>query len=109
MFKKLLILLVFAGVFAIGVNTFSMNKTDKNVIQVKIASIQGNVVTIKDSQGGVTVLEVSSTAGLSVGTSAWCEQDCNTTLKAGSTVINVQKVIKQRAWGDPHVDGKTTK
>jgi hypothetical protein len=109
MFKKLLILWVFAGVLSIGVNTFAMNKTDKNVIQVKIASIQGNVVTIKDSQGGVTVLEVRSTAGLSVGAAAWCEQDCNTTMKAGSTVINVQKVIKQRTWGDPHVDGKVVR
>jgi hypothetical protein len=109
MFKKLWILLVFVSICALLTNIFAMNKTDKNVIQVKIASIQGNVVTIKDSEGGVTVLEVRSTAGLSVGGSAWCEQDCNTTMRAGTTVINVQKVIKQKTWGDPHVDGKITR
>jgi hypothetical protein len=109
MFKKLWILLVFVGICAFLANTFAMNKTDKNVLRVQITSIQGNVVTIKDSEGGITVLEVRSAAGLSVGASATCEEDCGKTLNIGNKVINVQKVIQQRTWGDPHVDGKVVR
>jgi len=108
MFKKLSVLIVFMGIFAVVFNTFAMNKGE-NRLQGKISSINGNVITIKDSEGGVTVLEVRSTAGLGVGASAWCEEDCGKTLNIGSSVINVQKVIKQRSWGDPHVHEKVAR
>lgn len=117
MFKKSSVLIVSVGILAIGVSALAMNKSEKGIIQGKVivegkvTSIKGNVVTIKDSKGGELVLEVRSTAGLKVGSPATCEEDCGHTLKVGRTVVNVQKVIKknQRAWGDPHVNEKVAK
>lgn len=117
MFKKSSVLLVAVAILATGISALAMNKGEKGItqgkakVEGKVASIKGNVVTIKDSKGGELILEVRSTAGLKVGSPAWCEEDCGQTLKVGSTVVNVQKVIKknQRAWGDPHVDEKVAK
>ncbi|GAM07892.1 hypothetical protein OR1_00161 [Geobacter sp. OR-1] len=110
MLKKSSVVIVSAAILAVSVSALAMNKSEKG-IEGTVTSIKGNVVTIKDSKGGELLLEVRSTAGLKVGLPAWCEEDCGRTLKVGSTVVNVQKVIKknQRAWGDPHVKEKIGK
>lgn len=110
MFKKSTVLLASLGILAIGSAAYAMNKTDKGikqgnaVVEGKVTGIKGNLVTIKDSKGGEMVLEVRSVAGFRVGAPAWCEEDCGKSLKVGSTVVNVQKVIRQKASGDPHVN-----
>lgn len=110
MFRTSSMLMVAVGILAIGAAAFAMNKTDKGikqgnaVVEGKVTGIKGNLVTIKDSRGGELVVEVRSVAGLRVGAPAWCEEDCGKSLKVGSTVVNVQKVIRQRASGDPHVN-----
>lgn len=110
MFRTSSMLMVSVGILAIGAAAFAMNKTDKGikqgnaVVEGKVTGIKGNLVTIKDSRGGELVVEVRSVAGLRVGAPAWCEEDCGKSLKVGSTVVNVQKVIRQRASGDPHVN-----
>ncbi len=110
MFRKSSVLMGSVGILAIGAAAFAMNKTDKGikqgnaVVEGKVTGIKGNLVTIKDSKGGELVLEVRSVSGLRVGAPAWCEEDCGKFLKVGSTVVNVQKVIRQRASGDPHVN-----
>ena len=71
-----------------------------------VADIQRNVVTIEDGKGGRLVIQVASAEGLKVGDPAWCEEDCGHIVRTWDAVVNVQKVLEQNAWGDPHVDGR---
>lgn len=101
MLKKLSILLVSVFILASGAAAFAMNKTDKTgdresiILGGRVTSIKDNVVTIKDKKGAEHIFEVGSTAGLKVGVSATCEEDCGRKLKLGAKVVNVQKVIKR--------------
>ncbi len=57
MFKKLVSMIVVAGLLMIGGTAFAMNKGDKSssqkpiIMQGNVTAIKGNIITIKDNKG----------------------------------------------------------
>lgn len=71
-----------------------------------VTQIKGHVIALEGANGGKLVIEALAADGLHVGDPAWCEEDCGKIVRTWDAVVNVQKVLEQKVWGDPHVDGK---
>ena len=97
MFKKIVLMVVVVGLLMTGVSVFAMTKADKGgriVTNVRVTSIKGNVITVRDDKGMERILEIKSVEGIKVGANGICQEDCGGKLKIGRKDITIQKVIK---------------
>jgi hypothetical protein len=92
MLKKLVSMVVVAGLLVTCGTAFAISNTEK--MQGKVTAIKGNVVTVKDIKGKERQFELNSAAGIKIGQNAWCEEDnCFQGLKIGDRKIKVKAVI----------------
>lgn len=99
MFKKLVSMVVVAGLLVTSGAAFAMTKTDKEsgqkpiIMQGKVTDIKDNIITVKDNKGIERQFELNSAAGIKIGENAICEEDCGKGLKIGDREIRVMRVI----------------
>ena len=95
MFCRIVSTIVVIVLLAAFNTAFAMNKTDKSSKTVPgltgtVTAVKGSTVTVRDIKGAQRQFVLDSAAGIKVGQSAWCEEDCGKGMKIGDRNVRVR-------------------
>lgn len=63
-------------------------------VAVSVTAVEGSTVTVRYADGRLQRLELESAAGIKLGMSSWCEEDCGRGLSLPDRYVRVVRVLR---------------